>query len=100
MSSEDDSYTTWMSYELPLSEELKLEHAIREVSAHHDTQKVRDLCASLMRQNFHQQQLLSKAIGHINQLELVLLLGATAEPHESDVFLAMARQVCDDLGIS
>lgn len=89
-----------MAYELSLGEELKLEHAIREVSAHPDMAKVRDLCASLMRQNYHQQQLLANAIGRISELELVLFLGATAEPDETEAFLAMAREVCSDLGIA
>lgn len=99
MTSSDGRPSNWMAYEISLNEELKLESAIREVSAHPDIAKVRDLCAKLMRQNYHQQQLLSKAIGRIGELELVIFLGATAEPHETDAFLAMAREVCESLGI-
>lgn len=99
MTASDDQPTSWMVYEIPLSEELRLEHAIREVSAHPDEARVRDLCAKLMRQNYHQQQLLSNAIGRIGQLELVIFLGAQAEPSEADAFIAMAREVCEDLGI-
>ena len=88
-----------MTLEIPLYEELKLEQAIREVSAHPDVEKVRTLCASLMRSNYHQQQLLANAVGRIGELELILFLGAQAEPDEAMDFLAMAREVCESLGI-
>lgn len=88
-----------MAYEIPLYEELKLEQAIREVSGNPDIEKVRTLCASLMRSNYHQQQLLANAVGRIGELELVLFLGAHAEPSEVGAFLSMAREVCKDLGI-
>lgn len=100
MSTSDHRPSSWMVYEIPLNEELKLERAIREVAAHPDVSRVRDLCAGLMRQNYHQQQLLSNAIARISELELVVFLGATAEAHESEAFLAMAREVCDSLGIT
>lgn len=99
MSTSDSRPANWMAYEIPLTEELKLEQAIREVSGHPDMQKVRDLCASLMRSNYHQQQLLANAIGRIGELELVLFLGAQAEPHEAIEFVAMAREICESLGI-
>jgi len=99
MTQDDEKPTSWMVYEIPLSEELRLEHAIREVSAHPDGARVRDLCAKLMRQNYHQQQLLSKAIGRVSQLELILFLGASATEDETEAFLAMAREICDELGI-
>ena len=99
MTESSDKPASWMAYKLPLNEEFRLEHAFHEESAHCDMAKVRDLCASLMRLNYHQQQLLSKAIGRIGELELVLFLGASAEPDETDAFLAMAREVCQDLGI-
>lgn len=95
----DSRPSSWMAYEISLSEELKLEQAIREVSAHPDVAKVRALCASLMRSNYHQQQLLANAVGRIGELEVVLFLGAHAEPSEVNAFLAMAREVCEDLGI-
>ena len=99
MSTSESRPSSWMAYELSLGEELKLEQAIREISGHPDTQKVRDLCASLMRSNFHQQQLLANAIGRISELELVLFLGAQAEPDEALDFVSMAREVCESLGI-
>ena len=99
MATSDNKPTSWMAYQPTLNEELRLEQAIREVSGHPDTAKVRDLCASLMRANYHQQQLLSRAVGRISELELVLFLGAHAEPRETDAFMAMAREVCNDLGI-
>lgn len=99
MSASESRPANWMAYEISLTEELKLEQAIREVSGHPDTKKVRDLCASLMRSNYHQQQLLANAIGRISELELVLFLGAHAEPDEATAFIAMAREVCESLGI-
>lgn len=99
MAEEEQKPTSWMVYELPLSEELRLEHAIREVTAHPDVDRVRDLAAKLMRQNFHQQQLLKKAIERISHLELVFYLGASGGPDDTESFLAMAREICDELGI-
>lgn len=99
MSDSEGRPTNWMAYEIPLMEELKLEQAIREVAGHKDMDKVRTLCASLMRSNYHQQQLLANAIGRIAELELVLFLGAHAEPDEALDFIAMAREVCESLGI-
>lgn len=99
MSSNDDGPRNWMAVEVPLTEELKLERAIREVSAHSDYAKVRDLCCSLMRLNFHQQKLLTSAIGRISELELVLFLGASTELSDAADFVLMARDLCDELGI-
>lgn len=91
---------SWMSYELSLSEELKIEASIRDIHRHPDHEQVRDICASLVRQNYHYQQLLSRAVGRVSELELIMLLGATAEPENTEVFLSMARGVCQDLGIT
>lgn len=99
MTASDEKPSSWMVYEISLNEELKLEHAIREVSAHPDIDRVRKLCAQLMRQNYYQQQLLANAVGRISQLELVVFLGAQAEPCEAEAFFAMAREICEDLGI-
>lgn len=89
-----------MLYEVPLTQELQLENAIRQVAAHDDTKKIRDLCTSLMRQNFHQEQLLRNAIHHISHLEMVLVLGATAAPDEVDSFMAMAREISAEMGLT
>lgn len=91
---------SWMLYEVPLTQELQLESSIRQIAAHEDSEKVRDLCTALMRQNFHQEQLLRNAIHHISQLEMVMVLGATAAPDEVDIFMAMAREVSADLGLT
>lgn len=91
---------SWMLYEVPLTQELQLETAIRSVAAHEDIEKIRDLCTALMRQNFHQEQLLRNAIHHISQLEIVMVLGATAAPDEFESFMAMAREVSSDLGLT
>ena len=100
MATSEEHRRNWMAVEIPLGEELKLERAIREVSAHPDMDKVRTLCASLMRQNYYQQQLLANAVGRIGELELFLFLGASSQPEEATTFLFMARELCEQLGIS
>ena len=60
-------------------QELELEHSIRCVEAHEDSSKVRALCASLMRQNWYQQQLIRQATGHIAKLELEDFLSSTRQ---------------------
>lgn len=99
MATGDELNRNWMAYTLSLSEELRLESAIREVAAHPDNEKVRDLTTSLMRQNFHQQQLLTNAIAYISELEMVMLLG-TQEPSElSAAYVDMARELFDEMGL-
>ena len=88
-----------MHYEIPLTQELQLESTIREIAAHPDKAKVSALCASLIRQNFHQQQLLNKAIYRISELELVAFLGASTSQQELDTFVGIAREICAELGI-
>lgn len=62
-----------------LQQELELEKTIRCVTAHDDGDKVRQLCASLLRQNWFQQQLIRQATGHIAKLELEDFLRSTSE---------------------
>jgi|GEM_PF-3202317 len=99
MSTSDGAPRNWMAVEVPLTEELRLEQAVREVGASPDHPKVRDLCCNLMRLNFHQQKLLTSAIGRISELEMVLFLGATTELSDAESFLLMARELCDEFGI-
>jgi hypothetical protein len=69
----------WMVITPSLQQELELERSIRCIAGHEDTAKVRTLCASLMRQNWFQQQLIRQATGHIAKLELEGFLGSTSK---------------------
>jgi hypothetical protein len=69
----------WMVINPSLQQELELEKSIRCIAASEDTAKVRDLCASLLRQNWFQQQLIRQATGHIAQLEMQEFLGCASE---------------------
>jgi hypothetical protein len=94
-----DQQKSWMDIEVPLSKELQLEQTLREVSQHPDTDKVRALTASLIRQNFYQQQLLNNAILHISELETLVFLGASADADELPFFMKLAQEICDELGV-
>jgi len=96
----DQPTSSWMNIDIPLSKELQLEQTLREVSQHPDTDKVRALTASLIRQNFYQQQLLSSAIQHISELETVVFLGASSAGDELPFFMKLAQEICDELGIT
>ena len=100
MADEAAPRTSWMAYDMPLGEELRLEAQIRDLAGHADVARVRDLCASLMRQNYHQQQLLRRAVGRTGELEMIVLLGALAEPDDADLFLDMAAQLLEELGVT
>jgi len=95
-----DQPKSWMNIEVPLSQELQLEQTLREVSQHPDTDKVRALTASLIRQNFYQQQLLNNAIQHISELETLAFLGASSAADDLPFFMKLAQEICDELGIS
>lgn len=69
----------WMVINPSLQQELELEKTIRCITAHDDGDKVRQLCASLLRQNWFQQQLIRQATGHIAKLELEDFLRSTSE---------------------
>ena len=76
-----------------------MEASIREIARHPDTQQVRDLCGSLIRQNFYQQALLNAAIKHISELELVVFLGQNTSSDEMSTFIKIANDICLELGI-
>lgn len=60
-----------MVVELPLEEQLMLERQVRAVHEQADTEAVAKLCATLIRQNYHQQKLLQQALKRIIELEIV-----------------------------
>lgn len=62
-------WADWMVVNLSLEDELQLERDSRQVLTHHDHEQVAQLCAQLMKQNHHQQQLLKQAVGRITELE-------------------------------
>ena len=62
-------WADWMVVNLSLEDELQLERESRNVLAHHDSKEVAKLCAQLIKQNHHQQQLLKQAVGRITELE-------------------------------
>lgn len=99
MESDSPATKSWMQIDIPLSQELQLEATIREVSGHRDMQKVRDLCASLIRQNFYQQRLLSSAISHISELEALIYIGSQTSDEDMRLFVQIAHDICNELGI-
>lgn len=70
----------WMVVNPSLQQQLELEKVVRDVTSHHDIDKVRSLCASLMRQNYYHQQLIRQATGHIARLEMEGFLGSCQRP--------------------
>ena len=62
-------WADWMVVNLSLEDELQLERESRQVLTHHDAEEVAKLCAQLIKQNHHQQQLLKQAVGRITELE-------------------------------
>jgi len=65
------SWAQWMVVELPLEEQLSLEKQSRIALLHDDTERVRKLCAQLIKQNHMQQILLKQAVGRIMELEAI-----------------------------
>lgn len=62
-------WADWMVVNLSLEDELQLEREARHVLTHHDAEEVKKLCAQLVKQTHHQQQLLKQAVGRIAELE-------------------------------
>ena len=65
----NDPGPSWMQIETSLEEELTLENATRSISAELDPDKIKELCLSLFRANFHHRKLLLQAVTHIADLE-------------------------------
>ena len=59
----------WMVISLTLEEELKQESCVREIQSCDDQDKLKDLCVTLVKQNWHQGKLLRQAVGHIASLD-------------------------------
>ena len=54
-------WADWMVVNQSLEEELEVERSVREVYNCDDEQALKELCAGLVRQNWHQSKLLSQA---------------------------------------
>jgi hypothetical protein len=52
-----------------LEEELEVERSVREVHNCQDEEVLKQLCAGLVRQSWHQGKLLSQAVGRIGELD-------------------------------
>ena len=63
-------WATWMQVK-PSTEEL-IERSVRNVQNCTDEEQLKLICASLVRQNFHQSKLLSQAVGRIGELDAKL----------------------------
>lgn len=59
----------WMLYDPSLEDQLATERQARAVLHHDNEQAVRELCASLIKQNHAHQTLLAQAVGRIIELE-------------------------------
>lgn len=59
----------WMVISLSLEEELTQEACVREIIGCDDPDKVKDLCVTLVKQNWHQGKLLRQAVHHIASID-------------------------------
>ena len=62
-------FSDWMVVNLPLEEQLSLERASRTLMMSEDVDSVREIAASLIKQNAYQQQLLKQAVTHCMNIE-------------------------------
>lgn len=69
----------WMVVSPSLQQQLELEKTVRDVTSHQDVERVRNLCASLMRQNYYHQLLIKQATGHIAKLEMQEFLSSACQ---------------------
>lgn len=58
-----------MVVEQSLEDELSLEKAVRSIDAAEDVGQIKQLCASLTRQNWHYRQMMKQAVMHVAELE-------------------------------
>ena len=65
-------WADWMVVDQSLEEELELERSVREVNNCQDEEVLKQLCAGLVRQSWHQGKLLSQAVGRIGELDAKL----------------------------
>ena len=65
-------WADWMTFD-PTHEELfEVERSVREVHNCNDEEALKQLCAGLVRQSFHQQKLLAQACTRIGELDAKL----------------------------
>ena len=65
-------WADWMTFH-PTHEELfEVERSVREVHNCTDEEALKQLCAGLVRQSFHQQKLLAQACTRIGELDAKL----------------------------
>ena len=65
-------WADWMVVNQSREEELEVERSVREVYNCEDEQALKELCAGLVRQSFHQGKLLSQAVSRIGELDAKL----------------------------
>ena len=65
-------WADWMVIHQSLEEELEVERSIREVYSCGDEEELKQLCAGLVRQSWHQSKLLSQAVTRIGELDAKL----------------------------
>jgi hypothetical protein len=70
----------WMVVTLTLEEQLQLESQARSALNHSDRDAVAKLCASLIKQNAYQSQLIKQAVNHIAALEANEFLNRANRP--------------------
>lgn len=78
------SWGQWMIVQWTLEEELHIEAQARSVLHHHDADQVRELCASLIKQQAYYCKLLEQATGHIAEIELSALLSGNHQSHATE----------------
>ena len=69
-----------MAVELPLEEQLTVENQIRAICEQCDTDTIKDLCKTLIKQNHHYALLIRNATKHIVELELAAEDSQLLEP--------------------
>ena len=65
-------WATWMQVKPSTEELFEIERSVRNVQNCTDKEQLKLICASLVRQNFHQSKLLSQAVGRIGELDAKL----------------------------
>ena len=62
----------WMVVEQSLEEELVLEQTIREIRDCGDIDTITQICAAMVKQQWHQNQLLRQAVNHIAEMDALI----------------------------
>ena len=66
-------WADWMVVQPPLEIELQLEKEARAIIQDDDHEQIAQLCATLSKQNWYQQQLIKQCVGKIGELEAELV---------------------------